>query len=84
MLPFPARVAIQHVNRPRLQSKRDNLSISCVRFQAHTSGTEQRNTNHDAELRRIAMPADRRSRRIFNDHPFDQPLSRYCREFRSP
>src|SRR6185312_11777469 len=66
VLVLPAHRSAHNIARPRFERDRGDFP-AFDRLKAHPAGARERDTDHDFELRHVAMPSNRRSGRIFSD-----------------
>src|SRR5204863_8768532 len=76
VLPLPADVVFHHVDRARLELEAEDGASIRKRAEAHPARAVERDAGDDLEMRRIAMPADWRPRRVFGDEPVHEIRSR--------
>src|SRR5258706_764042 len=70
MLPLPADFALHHIGRARRKHELDRDPATLllrIRTKPHARHPCQRNADDDFEMRRIAVPADRRPRPVLGD-----------------
>src|SRR4051812_40838662 len=85
MLPAPARGAVHLICRARCQVEDDGFIVAgWIVSQAHARPAAERDAGDAAEVRRIAMPAERGARAVFGDERLLERLGREIHPCRDP